>query len=256
MGDDSMVTEIVDEETGEITTAGDAVESAPAEPEPRRESAPPPPRQEASKPEKTKPSQAITIAEPTDVVIDRSDPRWAMSLEPQSSGQAWKFACAIARSRLYTKFPNEEAIFAVILRGRSMGLDMMSALDGFHVIEGKPTASAMLIVACVLNSGKAEYFELVESDNTHAIWVTKRKGGKREVSMGFSVEDAHRMGLDKPTRNGAPSNWTKNPRAMCRKQAGVELARAVYPDVVCNVYTPDEMGHEMDDDVNMSRKVG
>ncbi len=128
---------------------------------------------------------------------------------------------------------------AVILRGRSMGLDMMTALDGFHVIEGKPTASSMLLVACVLNSGKAEYFELVETTNERATWVTKRIGGRKEVPLTFSIEDAQRAGLVK-----SGGNWTKHPRAMCRKQAGAELARAVYPDVCANVYTTDEMGSD------------
>lgn len=171
------------------------------------------------------------------MVLDRADPRWSMALEPTNAKAAYQFAKALHQSQLYRKFPNADAIFAVILRGRSMGIDMMTALDGFHVIEGKPSMSAMLVVATVLNSGKAEYFELVETTDKHATWETVRRGGRgKPVSLSFSIEDAQRAGL---VRNG--SNWTKYPRAMCRKQAGIELARAVYPDVVSNVYDPDEI---------------
>lgn len=171
------------------------------------------------------------------IVLDRSDPKWSMALEPRDARGAYQFAVALHKSQLYRKFPNADAIFAVILRGRSMGIDMMTALDGFHVIEGKPSMSAMLVVATVLNSGKAEYFELVETTDQKATWETLRKGGRgKPVALTFSIEDAQRAGL---VRNGG--NWTKYPRAMCRKQAGIELARSVYPDVVCNVYDGDEL---------------
>ncbi len=178
------------------------------------------------------------------LALDKGDPRWALALEPTNAKAAYQFAKALHQSQLYrAKFPNAEAIFAVILRGRSLGIDMMTALDGFHVIEGKPSMSAMLAIAVVLNSGKAEYFELMETTPEKATWATKRKGGRREVTMSFSLADAHRIGLDKPTKNGKDSNWVKYPGAMCRKQAGVELARAVYPDVISNLYDPDELAN-------------
>ncbi len=187
---------------------------------------------------KTEPHEvALALAKAEETVLDRQNPRWMLALEPQNARAAYAFAKTLHASQLYRKFPNAEAIFAVILRGRSMGLDVMTTLDGFHVIEGKPTASSMLIIGCVLNSGKAEYFELEEHDDQHATWVTKRIGSKREQRMTITLDDAKRSGVARPG-----GNWTKYPGAMLRKQAGVELARAVYPDVVCNVYDPQELG--------------
>lgn len=174
---------------------------------------------------------------PGPIVLDKGDPRWSLALEPANAKAAYQFAKALHQSQLYRKFPNADAIFAVILRGRSLGIDMMTALDSMHVVEGKPALAAMTIIGIVLASGKAEYFDLVESTDTSATWETLRKGSRNKpVRMSFTIEDAKRAGLVK-----SGSNWEKRPRPMLRKQAGVELARSVYPDVVSNVYDPDEL---------------
>lgn len=182
------------------------------------------------------------VATSTAIVLDTQDSRWTLALEPRNPTALMTYCRHLAESQMYRKFPNADAIMAVILRGRSMGLDMMTSLDGFHVIEGKPSPSAMLIVATVLKSGKAEYFELVEHDDFHATWETLRRGAKFGPKRHtFSVDDAHRIGLDRPTKSGKDSNWVRYPGPMCIKQSGVELARMVYPDVVANAYQPDEL---------------
>ena len=37
------------------------------------------------------------------------------------------------------------------------------------------------------------------------------------------------------------SNWVKTPTDMLVARCSVRLARLVYPDIVANVYTPDEL---------------
>lgn len=202
----------------------------------------PPASPQASEVTGSPPKPAAEAEVSTAIVLDTHDSRWTLALEPRNPTALLTYCRHLAESQLYRKFPNSDAIMAVVLRGRSMGIDMMTALDGFHVIEGKPSPSAMLIVACVLKSGMAEYFELVEHDEKHAVWETLRKGAKFGPKRhGFSVDDAHRIGLDRPTKTGKDSNWVRYPGPMCIKQAGCELARMVYPDVVANAYQPDEL---------------
>jgi hypothetical protein len=159
-------------------------------------------------------------------------------------------AKALYNSRLYSNFPSHEAIFAVILRGRSLGLDATTALANFHVVEGKPTMSATLIVGLVLQSGKAEYFDLLETTDERAEYLTRRKGSTQEVKMAFTLADAIAAGVLETqrdgtvrgvSRSGKPSNWDKWRRTMLRHRCAVELARAVYPDVCAGLYTPDEI---------------
>ena len=181
-------------------------------------------------------------AEPQTTALARRDVPWALQLEPTNTRGAYTMATHLHESRLFGSFTNPDAIFAVILTGRTMGLDAVTALRGFHVIEGKPSPSAQLLIGAVLRSGKAEYFELVESTSKGATWETKRRGGRNPVRMSFTVEDAKVAGLTRPSKSGKPSNWDKYPKTMLRWRAATDLARTVYPDVVSNVYTPDELG--------------
>lgn len=182
---------------------------------------------------------------------------WSLALEPNSCSEAYSTAKALEASRLYTNFGSREAIFAIILRGRALGMDATTALASFHIVEGRPTMHADLIVARVLASGKAEYFERTESTNTSATYVTKRKGGRHEQSETFTIDDAFAAGLvqkgDGPdgyvgvSKRGGATNWDKYRRVMLRHRAAAALARDVYPDVTLGLYTPDEVVAEVVD---------
>jgi hypothetical protein len=183
-------------------------------------------------------SSALTVPQGPSVAMV-SDPRWTFALEPSDVKAAYIMATHLFKSRLFANYANEDAIFAVIIAGRSMGLDAMTALRGMHIIEGKPCVSAPLMIGQILRSGKAQYFDLVDSTENSATYETMRVGRPRPVSMSFSIEDARKAKLIKDGK--ADSNWAKYPRTMLRWRAATELARAVYPDVVSNVYTIDEM---------------
>jgi hypothetical protein len=181
---------------------------------------------------------------------------WELALEPTDAMSAYKVAGALAESRLYPKLPNKDAIFAVILRGRALGLDATTALASFHVIEGRPAMHADLISALVLRSPVCEYFECAESTDTKATYIAKRKGGRREQTETFTIEDAETAGLvvksDAPgARDGyigvgregptEKSNWSKWRRTMLRHRASTQLARRVFPDIALGLYTADEV---------------
>jgi hypothetical protein len=143
-------------------------------------------------------------------------------------------------SRMFGQFPNPQSVLSIIMRGRSLGMDATTALSNFHVIEGKPTMHASLIIALVLNSKKAEYFDLVETTDKLSTWVTKRIG-RSPVTLSYTIEEADQAGLLKPTRSGKPSNWHTRPKTMLRWRCSTELARIVYPDITTGLYTPDEI---------------
>ncbi len=162
-------------------------------------------------------------------------PRWELQLEPRDSGGAWNLAKMLANSRLYSAYGSPEAIMAIVLRGRALGLDATTALSSFHVIENKPSMSAALMIGLVHRSGKAEYFDCIASSAEKAIWVTKRHGSKHEARNEFTMDDAKRAGL------GTKGNWTRYPAEMLRWRSASALARMAYPDIVAGLFTPDEM---------------
>jgi 5'-3' exonuclease len=184
-------------------------------------------------------------------VVRPQPPEWSLALEPASPRDASIVARKLLNSRLYPQFQSEEAVFAVILRGRALGLDSATSLATFHVVEGRPTMHADLVVGLVLRSGKAEFFDLIETTHERATYITKRKGARKEVEVTWTLEDALRAGLVTKdergryrgvSKSGRASNWDKYPRAMLRHRAATEVARAVYPDVTCGLYAPDEIG--------------
>lgn len=206
-------------------------------------------REAATEPPKDEPRKADALARQEPTLAPLAPVPFEHGLEPQGIGAAYKLATGIYNSRLYSRYPNAEAIWAVMIRGREMGLGALTALDVFHVVEGRPTMHASLVIGLVLKSGLAEYFDLVESSRTTATWITKRKGASRETTLTWTIDDAlaaglvERAGVDYRgvSRSGKPSNWDKYRRTMLRWRCGTELARAVYPDVTAGIYTPDEL---------------
>lgn len=176
---------------------------------------------------------------------------WSLALEPNTAKAAWAVAGALLESRLYQQLGSQAAIYAVLLRGRSLGLDATTSLAAFHNIKGKLTMHADLIEALVLRSGKAEYFDIVETTSERATYATKRVGARREVAITFTIQDALDAGLVEKhpegrdgyrgiSESGKPSNWDKYRATMLRMRAKTQLCRAVYPDVVLGLYSADE----------------
>ena len=75
-------------------------------------------------------------------------------------------ACLLAKrlhqSLLFSGYGSPQAVLSTIMLGRELGLPSMAALRSVHIIKGKHSLSADLMVALVLKSGLAEYFQLVD----------------------------------------------------------------------------------------------
>lgn len=156
--------------------------------------------------------------------------------EPRNIEEALKLAGTLADSGLVPSAlrgkPSD--VLVVMMKGRELGLGAMAALGSIHVIEGKATLSADLIVGLLLKSGKCEYFTLVESSATKATYRTKRKDSPHETALTFSIEDAKQAGLL------GKANWKNYPAQMLRARCSADLAREVFPDVAAGLYEEDE----------------
>lgn len=203
-------------------------------------------------------AQSAALALPKPQATKRAPRSYEMELEPRSYEEAMLVAEHAADSGLFKDIRTPAQAIMMFQLGRKFGLSAVDSLRMIHMIEGKPSMSAQLIVGIVKKSGMAEYFEIEALENTHATWVTKRRGDRREVRWTFSVEDAKAaklggFGSKEAPANGfkADSNWAKHPKVMCMWRAAVFLARAVYTDLVGGLYTPDEIGDvEMEIDGN------
>lgn len=179
------------------------------------------------------PPTALAVREP-EVLPVAAD--YERQLDPRSPKEARSVAVDLFQSRMFADYGSPQAVLSTVMLGRELGLPAMASLRAVHVIEGKHSLSAATMVALVLKSGFAEYFEAIEFDEKHAVVVTKRKGGRHEQRYEYTVEHAKTAGLVKEK-----SGWVKNPREMCLARAQSSLARLVYPDVVGGLYTPEEL---------------
>lgn len=196
--------------------------NAPAPPPADPEAAPP-------KPEAEKPQEVTAL-----VRVD-----YEKELQPRNITQAWTLAKGIYQSRLYNKFPNVESIWAIIIRGREMGLGALTALDNFHVIDGKPVPYAYLVIARAKAHPDCEYFQCIDTTEESATWETKNRNNPSPTRLTFTFEQAKVARL---VREGG--GWTRNRADMCRKAGGVKLARIEYPDAALGLYAAEEVGYD------------
>jgi hypothetical protein len=155
--------------------------------------------------------------------------------EPQNASDAYQMAGRLVKSGLLPAgIQTAEAAFAIIVTGKELGLTVMQSLRSVHIIKGKPTLSADLILALVKRSAACQYFQLVKSTDKVATYRTLRVG-EEPTEMSFTHEQAQRAGLM------GNDNWKKYPEAMLRARCIAALARAVYPDVVLGVYETSEL---------------
>jgi 5'-3' exonuclease len=181
-----------------------------------------------------RPITAIAVRQPDVPTSGGEAPGGKWALEPRDMKGAVWLAGKLYESRLFAGYGQPEQVLAIILAGREMGLGAMTSLRGMNLVKGRVSMGAALMVGQCLASGFCEYFDLVESTETKATYATKRRGSKREVVMSFTLEQAKALGLGGP-------NWEKDSENMCRHRASSRLARVVYPDVVANCYTPEEL---------------
>lgn len=157
--------------------------------------------------------------------------------EPQSIEEADKLSKLLAGSALLPDALRGKPgdVLVALITGRELGLSPMQSIRGMHVIKGKAVMSADLMVALVQkHRDTCEWFRMVESTDTKAVYETKRHGHPEPVRLTWTLEQAKNAGLL------TNDNWKKHPAAMLRARCSSALARAVYPDLMMGVYDPDE----------------
>lgn len=161
-------------------------------------------------------------------------PRMGLDLDVFEKAEA--IAGKLARSTLLpSAVRGKPADLAVILvTGQELGLSPMQALRGLHVVEGRPVLAAELLVGLVKKHPACQYFRLVESTDSRAVYETQRQGEPEPTRLEWTIKQAQQAGL------GGRHNWKAHPAAMLRARASAALARAVYPDVAMGIYDVDE----------------
>ena len=228
--DNSMEEESMAILTAPMETAEEPLDRS--EMDPRNYSAPPP----GALPPAAEPKPAA----PVQVAAEPAPVEWERGLEPRTMNEACLLAKRLHESRMFSAYGTPQAVLSTVLLGRELGMPAMASLRSVHVIEGKHSLSADLMVALVLKSGLAEYFQLVESTDKICTFTTKRKGAPKATTLSYTIEDAEKAGLLFVRPGKKPGPWHTIPRPMLRARGKSELARLEYPDLLAGLYTPEE----------------
>lgn len=138
--------------------------------------------------------------------------------------------------------PSPAKVLLLAETGSMLGLHPMAALQGIHIIEGKPTLSANLLSAVVRRAGHRlrvmttgswddgsfiARAELVRHDDPEFTYVVE-----------WTKARAERAGL-----LGKKGPWNSYPEAMAKARAITEVIREGAPDAtIVAAYTPEELG--------------
>src|SRR5579872_1535656 len=127
---------------------------------------------------------------------------------------------------------NLPAILACVATGRALGIPDMAALRSIHIVDGKATFSAELMVSLVRKRGHSITGRIGDGKAT----VTGKRGDNGdEMSVVWTMEMADRAGLL------GKDNWKKYPDSMLWARAVSQLCRMLFADVFAGqTYTPDE----------------
>jgi len=180
---------------------------------------------------------ALAIVEPeTDVVVIDSH---RLDYEPQDAGQASRLAEWVCRADFWPALKTKEKALMVMMQGKELGMSTMQALNGIHIIEGKPSLAAQSMVALIKMSDKCAFFKCTEQTDKSATWETLRADDPtgETATATFTIKQAEKRGYLK--RKG--TNWSGMPEIMLMWRAATMLARQEYPDIVMGLYDADEL---------------
>ncbi|WTX01070.1 recombinase RecT (plasmid) [Streptomycetaceae bacterium NBC_01309] len=183
----------------------------------------------------------------------------ALSLAPMTPPQAWRFAEWLAGTPLlpdaYHRRP--ASVFWALEYGRALNLDVVTTICSIHVIKGKPTQSADLMLSRARNAGHR--VRITPERTRCVVKIVRVDDPEDETVIEWTLDDAVTACLcelrnGRPyarDEKGRPTSWEKYPRAMLRSRAIAEAVRTACPEVLHGaIYTPEELGAVVDVDGN------
>lgn len=180
----------------------------------------------------------------TSTDLEHRAPALPAPITDREINRSWRVAKALAMSGMFKDARQAEQAFAKILMGRDLGLSPTQAMTGIHIVEGKPEVAAVTLAYFIRARDGYDYKVVEHTDKTCSIEFVV-DGESRGVST-FTIEDAQTAGLTRPTKNGAPSNYSKFARNMLWSRAMSNGVKWYLPEVLSGV--PVYYDGEIEDD--------
>ena len=153
-----------------------------------------------------------------------------------------RVAKAMAASGFFQDAKSISQAIVKIMAGSEMGFGPFASMQGVNIIQGRPTYNANMMASAVKASGKYNY-RVIRLDDK-GCEIAFYENGTETGHSTFTLEDAKKAGT---------KNLDKFPRNMYFARAMSNGVKWYCPDVMNGnaVYTPEELGADVDEDGNI-----
>lgn len=154
-------------------------------------------------------------------------------------------AGAMASSGYFNDSKQLAQAIVKVMAGAELGLGPFASMTGISIIQGKPTLGANLLATLVKNDPRYDY--RVEQCDNNACVLTWYENGEVVGTSSFTLEEAKVAGL------AGKDNWKKYTSDMLFARAITRGQKRFAPGVGggAPIYTPDELGADVDEDGNV-----
>lgn len=163
------------------------------------------------------------------------------AVPPSRLTERMNYARALAHASLLPRaYRNEPAnVLLAMEYGDALGLSAIAAIQGIHVIDGKPSASSALIGALVRRAGHRLRVEMSQDGTAATATIIRADDPDFPFTCTWTMDRARAAGL----LSKAGGTWSTYPQAMLKARAITEVARDACPEVLSGVaYTAEELG--------------
>lgn len=165
------------------------------------------------------------------------------SLEPRTLQEVQSLAIVFAQSGFFDSVKTASQAMVKIMWGRQLGFGAVESMTGIHIIHEKPAVGAHMIAAGIRRNPRYDYEVIEHTDEICTIALMK--DGKEFKRESFTIQQAAQAEL---TTGKNSHTWKKYPRNMLFARCIANIQKFHCPDVFSmTVYTPEEMGMEVDE---------
>ena len=128
-------------------------------------------------------------------------------------------------------------VLLIVEQAEALGVPFASALNGIHIIEGRPTISPALMSGLVRRAGHK--LRVTGNDTRAVAEIIRADDPDFTFRSEWTIERAKQAGL------AGRGQWGKYPAAMLKARAISEVCRDACQEVLAGVYTTEELNGDV-----------